>query len=67
MRRKRACFEFCLLVAVVHGPSMTVDIFDVNSGRWSTAVLSEARASFVATSLPTRGLAIFAGGWGGGS
>jgi hypothetical protein len=39
-----------------------VDIFDATTGNWSTAVLSEARDSLAATSLPNQGLAIFAGG-----
>jgi hypothetical protein len=39
-----------------------VDIFDATTGNWSTAVLSEARYFLTATSLPNRGLAIFAGG-----
>ncbi len=40
--------------------SNVVDIFDGSSGRWSTAVLSVARSSPAATSLPNQGLAIFA-------
>ena len=56
-----------LLVADVFyaGPyiSNVVDIFDANSGRWSTAALSEARVNLAATSLPSQGLAIFAGGY----
>ncbi len=31
--------------------------------QWSTAVLSVARRSLAATSLPNQGLAIFAGGY----
>jgi hypothetical protein len=42
--------------------SNVVDIFNVTSGAWSTAALSEGRASLAATSLPNQGLAIFAGG-----
>ncbi len=42
-----------------------MDIFDASSGRWSTAVLSEARGDLSATSLPNQGLAIFAGGFNG--
>jgi hypothetical protein len=34
------------------------------SRTWSTAVLSVARSHLAATSLPSAGLAIFAGGWG---
>jgi len=44
--------------------SNAVDIFDWSSGRWSTAVLSVARWSPAATSLPNQGLALFTGGAG---
>ena len=40
----------------------SVDIFNVTSGAWSTAALSEARYALAATSLPNVGVAIFAGG-----
>ena len=46
------------------GVSDAVDIFNVKSGTWTTAVLSVARTYLAATSLPNDGLAIFAGGWG---
>ena len=46
------------------GYSNSVDIFNVITGNWSTAVLSEARNNLAATSLPNQGLAIFAGGAG---
>jgi hypothetical protein len=36
------------------------------SAQWSTAALSEARSYLAATSLPSQGLAIFAGGDKGG-
>ncbi len=42
--------------------SNVVDIFNVTSGAWSTAALSVARGYLAATSLPSQGLAIFAGG-----
>jgi len=42
-----------------------VDIFDVSSGRWTTAALSVARYYLAATSLLNQGLAIFAGGYNG--
>ena len=42
--------------------SNAVDIFNVASGAWSTAALSEARGNLAATSLPNLGVAIFAGG-----
>jgi hypothetical protein len=35
-----------------------------NDSRWSTAQLSAARYGLAATSLPSQGLALFAGGWG---
>ena len=58
-----ARFELLLLIADSGGGgSNVVDIFDGSSGRWSTAVLSVARYSLSATSLPNQGLAIFAGG-----
>jgi hypothetical protein len=44
------------------GHSSVVDIFNVASGTWSTAALSEARYDLAATSLPNAGVAIFAGG-----
>ena len=61
-----ARFELLLLIADSGGGRSTysnvVDIFDVSSGRWSTAALSVARKYPSATSLPNQGLAIFAGG-----
>ena len=42
--------------------SSVVDIFNVKTGTWSTATLSQARADLAATSLPNAGVAIFAGG-----
>jgi hypothetical protein len=39
-----------------------VDIFNVATGTWSTAALSQARGNLAATSLPNAGVAIFAGG-----
>jgi hypothetical protein len=42
--------------------SNAVDIFNVSSGNWSTAVLSVGREGLAATSLPSDGVAIFAGG-----
>ncbi len=45
--------------------SAVVDIFNVTAGTWSTANLSQARAArLAATSLPTLGIAMFAGGQG---
>jgi hypothetical protein len=43
-------------------PSDVVDIFDANAGTWHTAQLSLARSLLGATSLPSQGLALFAGG-----
>ncbi len=48
-------------------PLNTVDIFNMRSGVWTTAVLSIARSELAATSLPNDGLAIFAGGEGDGA
>ncbi len=45
--------------------SNVVDIFDASSGRWSTAALSAALVNIAATSLPSQGLALFAGGVNG--
>ncbi len=64
--------EVCLLVAcaslmpctVDGGVSNAVDVFNVTSGKWSTAALSVARWALAATSLPNVGVAIFAGGYG---
>jgi hypothetical protein len=39
-----------------------VDIFDGNDGTWHTAQLSSGRRDLSATSLPSQGLALFAGG-----
>jgi hypothetical protein len=44
--------------------SNVVDIFDATAGTWSTAALSVARGELAATSLPSAGLAFFAGGSG---
>ena len=41
-----------------------VDIFDGKIGQWRTAKLSVARCCLSATSLPSQGLALFAGGYG---
>ncbi len=49
---------------VGNGYSNVVDIFDATAGTWSTAALSAARAFLAATSLPSAGLAFFAGGYG---
>ncbi len=43
---------------------MDVDIFNINGGIWSTAVLWKARNDLSATSLPKQGIALFAGGIG---
>jgi hypothetical protein len=42
----------------------TVDIFNGKMKKWSTARLSIARYGLAATSLPSQGLALFAGGVG---
>ncbi len=41
-----------------------VDIFDGKAGMWSTEKLSFGRSYLSATSLPSQGLALFAGGEG---
>ncbi len=46
------------------GNSDVVDIFNAIAGTWSTAKLSLARRDLSATSLPSQGLALFAGGAG---
>jgi hypothetical protein len=49
--------------AVLSGTAVdTVDVFNVNSGTWTTATLSVAAMNLAATSLPDYGLAMFAGG-----
>jgi hypothetical protein len=45
------------------GYSNAVDIFNATSGAWSAAALSVNRSGLAATSLPSVGVAIFAGGW----
>lgn len=42
-----------------------VDIFNAHTRSWSFAQLSERRCFLAATSLPSQGLAIFAGGFDG--
>jgi hypothetical protein len=56
----------CLMPCAANGGSYSnvVDIFNVRSGTWSTAALSQARGYLAATSLPDAGVAIFAGGKG---
>ncbi len=44
--------------------SNVVDFFNATAGTWSTAALSVARGYLAATSLPSAGLAFFAGGFG---
>jgi hypothetical protein len=41
-----------------------VDIFDGKIGQWRTAKLSVARGFLGATSLPSQGVVLFAGGKG---
>ncbi len=45
-----------------NGVSDVVDIFDGKIGQWRTAKLSVAGGGVGATSLPSQGLALFAGG-----
>ncbi len=59
------CVELGGVTPCAGGPtSNVVDIFNVRSGAWTTAVLSAARFSLAATSLPNDGVAMFAGGAG---
>jgi hypothetical protein len=53
----------CLMPCAADSTSFNVvDIFNVRTGTWSTAALSQARRYLAATSLPDAGVAIFAGG-----
>ncbi len=66
---KRLCVDSCAdlkisRVRAVDAYSDVVDIFDGNTGAWSTAKLSVGRYGLSATSLPSQGLALFAGGDG---
>jgi hypothetical protein len=55
----------CLILQVADDQSYdVVDLFDGKTGKWSTARLSVARYGLAATSLPSQGLALFAGGQG---
>ena len=54
-----------LAVFATSPPLSNVDVFDVTSGTWSSANLSEARRDLTATSLPDFGVAFFAGGQNG--
>jgi hypothetical protein len=49
---------------IAEGGGDVVDIFDGKAGTWHTAQLSVARGDLIATSLPSQGLALFAGGAG---
>jgi hypothetical protein len=42
--------------------SSVVDIFNMTTGCWSTAALSQARSHLAASSLPNAGVVFFAGG-----
>ncbi len=52
----------CPMLCAGNSYSVAVDIFNATAGTWTTAALSEGRCYFAATSLPTLGLAFFAGG-----
>jgi hypothetical protein len=58
-----ACLMPCAAVSGSPYYSSVVDIFNVKTGTWSTAALSQGRHSLAATSLPDAGVAIFAGGF----
>ncbi len=57
----RACLMLCTAARGDYYMNV-VDIFNVTSGTWSTAALSQARSDLAATSLPNAGVAFFAGG-----
>ena len=59
-----ACASLMPCAVETNVVSNAVDIFNVTSGLWSTAALSQARDALAATSLPNAGVAIFAGGLG---
>ena len=59
------CLTPCTAYDGISKSSNVVDIFDATAGTWSTAALSVARYYLAATSLPSQGLAIFAGGKAG--
>jgi hypothetical protein len=58
------CASLMPCAAGTSSDSNVVDIFNVTSGKWSTAALSSPRFYLAATSLPNLGVAIFAGGRG---
>ena len=49
-------------IADRNGTFNVVDIYDGKLNKWHTALLSVPRNYFSATSLPSKGLALFAGG-----
>jgi hypothetical protein len=55
-------FEIIIMPCADGVAFTAVDIFNVTSGVWTTAILSGPRSFFAATSLPNDGLALFAGG-----
>ena len=60
-RAAAALAAVMLLCSVAGAAARQVAVSD-SAGTWSTAVLSQARQSLAATSLPNAGVAIFAGG-----
>jgi hypothetical protein len=58
-------FEVCSLAFDAKGPHSEVDIYNGDSGSWTTAQLSSARYDLAAASLPEQSLALFAGGYDG--
>ena len=61
-----SCGSDCFLMRATAGSvniSNVVDLYDIGTGRWSTAQLSQARTAFSATSVGT--VAMFAGGLDG--
>ena len=63
---ERLCVDSCcdLKIWRICAAGDVVDVFDGKAGAWSTAKLSVARFDISATSLPSQGLALFAGGTG---
>jgi hypothetical protein len=55
----------CAVIHQAAGTSDRVDIFNGLTGAWTAASLSAARSYLTATSLPDKGIVLFAGGFNG--
>ena len=53
----------CLMLSTSGAYSRVVDVYNINTGAWSLAQLSEARGSIAAASVGN--VALFAGGFNG--